>query len=468
MKRISWILIGLLASVFTLKAQPLILSFGDPLIGEKGLVTEVMPDESLWIFGVTSVGLFGSNDILFTRRTVAGTVLNSTRYIGTADLDYPNNMLAQNGELIVVGEVLGAAGGDALVLVLDTTGRLLSRGQYGLAGQSEQFYDIKATADGGFIVTGFGNQPNGNANDILVSKFDQNHQQEWMRTYDFGRNEVGVAVVERPNGGYFVAADQLQSTGNYNVLVLALDTLGNALWDSVVTSPYNGGCKQMKLHQDQIIIVGEMATSTSSAFDPYMIRLNLAGQVQWKGTIPQSNHGDAIFDLVIKDANTYLLTGYSYHVATANTDMVLMVVDSVGQVLDTRYYGGSSFDMGYDIQWQGGNEVILTGFSTIQNDNQLFVIKDDLSNVLAFPREEKNALSSLRLTPNPTTGWLEIMNLNPKGNYEGFIYNNIGQMVWQGILSTNHQLDVTTLPQGYYYLQLQDNTTTWASPFYKW
>lgn len=466
MKGLGWILMSLW-STLTLSAQPLLLSFGDSLVGEKGIVTHVMPDESLWIFGVADVGLLGSSDILCTRRTILGGIINSTHYLGSANLDYPNDMLVQNGEMIVVGEVLGATGGDALVLVLDTTGRMLSRGQYGLAGQSEQFYSIKATSDGGFVVTGFGNVPNGNANDVLVSKFDQNYQQEWLKTYDFGTNEVGVAVVERPSGGYLVAADQLQTSGNYNVLLLALDSMGNALWDSVVTSPYNGGCKQMKLYQDQIVIVGEMATNTSSAFDPYLIRLNLAGQVQWKGTLPQSNNGDAIFDLAIKDANTYLLTGYSYNVATANTDMVLMVVDSLGQVLDTRYYGGSSFDMGYDIQWQGGNEVVLTGFSTIQNNNQVFVVKDDLSNVLRTSEAQHAALLNIVLAPNPTAALLNIKNLPLEATYTGLIYNSVGQLVWEGTIPTSHQLDIKNLQQGYYYLQLNNNKRTGATPFYK-
>lgn len=465
MKNLLLLLLLVLGGTDQLIAQPFLLSFGDNLVGEKGIVAHVMPDESLWLFGVTDVGFLGGSDIIYTRRDIQGNIINGTRNLGSSDLDYPNNMIVNNGKMIIVGEVFGNAGGDATVVVMDTSGGIVSRGQYGVPNQSEQFYDVKATADGGFIVTGFGTQPNSVANDILVSKFDQNYQQEWLRIYDLGTNEIGMAVVERPTGGYFVTGDQLQPNGNYNVILLAIDSLGNQLWDSTITNPYNGGCKQMKLYQDQIIIVGEMATSTSTAFDPYIIRLNLEGQVQIQRTIPQTNNGDAIFDLVIQDANTYFLTGYSYNPATASTDMVLMVVDSMTQVLDTRYYGGSSFDMAYDIQLLPNNEVVMVGFSGIQNDNQVFVVKDNLSNVLTAPTISKAKHSSLSIAPNPVTNTLQILDL-PQGNlYQASIYNGLGQVIWKGALPANHQLELQYLPKGYYYLQINHQQQTWTSAF---
>jgi hypothetical protein len=468
MKCLYTTFILLLSAYCTSWAQPYSFTFGDPLIGEKGIVSHIMPDSSCWIFGVIEAGPFGSNDLLFTRRDAQGNIVNTGRYSGGADLDYPNNLLFHNGAMIVAGEVIGSAGGDGAIWVFDTLGRLTSSNQYGLAGQSEQFYDIKATADGGFVVTGFGNRPNGNGNDILVSKFDQNRQQEWLQMYDFGVNEVGVAIIERPNGGYFVAADQLQPSGNYNVLVLALDSMGNALWDSVVVSPYNGGCKQMKRYQDQIVIVGEMSTSTSAAFDPYMIRLNLAGQVQWQGTLPQSNNGDAIFDLAIKDANTYFLTGYGYNTATANTDMILLTVDSIGQILDRRYYGGSSFDMAYDIQLLTANKVVLTGFSTVQNNNQVLIVQDDLSGVLSTPKRLMTTNPSLTIAPNPTWGQVQIVDLPTGETYRVEVYNRVGQVVWQDELPSNHQLSLNHLQGGYYYLRIQGTTTIRGSALYKW
>lgn len=457
----------IMSSSYLAIGQSLRLVFGDSLTGEKGKMTYVLPDKSMWIIGLTDAGPLGGSDIIVSKRDSLGNELATLSHFGTADYDYPNNMLALNGQLILAGEVYRANGGDGTITILDGSGRLVSANQYGLPGQTEQFYDIKATADGGFIVTGFGNTPTSNSNDILVSKFDRLYQQEWMKTYDFGRNEVGVAIVERPTGGYFVAADQAQAGGNYNVLILALDSLGNEEWDSTVINPNNGGCKQMKLYQDQIVIVGEMSTSTSSAFDPYMIRLNLAGQVQWEGTLPQSNEGDAIFDLAIQDANTYIMTGYIYNTTTTNTDMMLMIVDSVGQVLSTQYYGGNSFDMGYDVQLLADGEVVLTGFTSEPNGNQVLVIRERLSNLLAAPQQKQAPTQSLVIAPNPATDWVQLMDLPQEGDYEGRIYNSLGQLTWKGELANSHQLNIQFLSTGYYHLQLSNKTTTWATVFYK-
>ncbi len=447
-------------SLSPLQAQWLALSFGDSLIGEKGIASHVMPDGSLWMLGSAA------GNVALVKIDTAGTISNLGQWYGSAATEYPNNMVVQNGQLIIAGEVHQATGVDALIIIVDTAGNQISRTQYGLPNQSEQYYDIKATRDGGFIVTGFLAAPNGNSNDILVSKFDALYLQEWSKSYDYGLNEVGVAVVERPNGGYLIAADQAQpSSGNYNVQIVAIDGRGTEEWNTTISNPNNGGCKQMKLYQDQILIVGEMSTSSSMAFDPYLVRLNLAGQIQWEGTLPKSNRGDALFDLAIQNNNRYYLTGYSYNTATANTDMILLVVDSLGQTVEERYYGGNSFDMAYDIQLLPGAEVVLTGFKSEPSGNQFFVVRERFPNLVATTTLP--APLPLALAPNPTTATLQLLALPQGKTYTATLYDPLGRLVWQGNLPANHELNLAPFSAGIYYLQLADGEVIWGATVQK-
>lgn len=440
-------------------AQTYTTILGDSLIGEKGIVSHLMPDGSVWLVGATQQGTIGGGDIVVLRLDALGNPIGNPSYFGTTDLDYPNNMLVKDNQLIIVGEVHRATGVNGFVLVLDTAGQQLSWSEYGSAGQSEQFFDIKPTHDKGFVVAGFGSLPNVVGNDFLVAKFDSLGTNQWLHFYDLGQNDIGVTIVERPTGGYLVAGDQNQRNNNYNVVILSLDSLGNREWDNVIRYPYNGGCKNMQLYQDQIVIVGEMTTPTSSAFDWYLIRLDLAGQLQWQGTIPQSDRGDAIFDIAIVHNNKYYLTGYSYNSSTNNTDIQVMAVDSVGQILAQQYYGSNSFDMGYDIQVLPNESFMVTGFGTYNSDNQMVVIRDKFNLVSPIRTIiEENPL--LMVYPNPTTdGLVQIKGLEETLRYNLILYNSAGIACHAQTIPTNHQVNMSHLDTGIYWLAIDSPTT---------
>ncbi len=450
---------ALLCIVNTSNAQTYTTILGDSLIGEKGLVSHLMPDSSIWLVGATQQGTIGGGDIVMIRLDALGNPIGNPSYFGTPDLDYPNNMLVQDHQLIIVGEIHRTAGVNGFVLVLDTAGQQLSWSEHGLAGQSEQFFDIKPTRDNGFVVAGFGSLPNVVGNDFLVAKFDSLGANQWLNFYDLGQNDIGVTIVERPTGGYLVAGDQNQRNNNYNVVILSLDSLGNREWDNVIRYPYNGGCKNMQLYQDQIVIVGEMATPTSSAFDWYLIRLDLAGQLQWQGTIPQSDRGDAIFDIAIVHNNKYYLTGYSYNNNTSNTDIQVMAVDSLGQILAQQYYGSNSFDMGYDIQVLPNESFMVTGFGTYNSDNQMVVIRDKF-NLISPTNTLVKDTPSLTAYPNPTiNGIVQIKGLKEALRYELTIYNSTGIACHTQILPPNHQVNISHLDTGIYWLAIHNPST---------
>jgi len=392
--------------VSVLKAQ-VELVFGDSLVGEKGIVSQQLPDGTIWTVGMTQSGPNGGNDLLAVRLDTTGNFLTPIQYYGTAALDYPNNMIYQDGKLIVVGERHDNGNVDGFIMQMDTTGVVQTYLHYGQPNETEQFYDIKATQDGGFVVTGFGASPTATANNFLLSKFDASGQQEWMKTYDWGTNEVGVAVVETPDGGFLIAGDQLQFSGNYNVLVAKCDSVGNLLWQKSVYSPYNGGCKQMVATNDQVVIVGEMATATSFSFDVYMIRMDWNGNVLFQQTIPKTNSGDAAFDVFVQDENTIYVTGYLFDGPTSNTNLFVMALDSAGQILDEKQYGAHNFDMGYDIKLLSNNKFMITGFTSRPN-NQVYVILDELSPITAVNAPLLSTEKFAPIYPNPTVASIYI------------------------------------------------------------
>lgn len=446
------IIVFFLANVFSVNAQ-VELIFGDSLINEKAIATHPMEDGSFWVVGFSNAGIHGGADAILTRIDSLGNTITPAIYLGGLDNDYPNNMIYKSGKLIIAGETHTEINDnvDGFILIVDTSGILESFSTYGQVGQTEQFFDIKATQDGGFVVSGFASRPNHIGNDFLVAKFDDRNNYRWMQIHDLGNNDIGMVVVEKPQGGYILVGDQLQASGNYNIALIGCDPLGNMLWDTTLINPYNGGCKQAVIQDNQLVIVGEMSTATSAAFDLYLVRTDLQGNLIWQGTIPKTDYGDAIFDLIVKSLNEIFITGYLYNNATQGTDLMVMEIDSVGGITNEKYYGGTSFDMGIDIKIRDDGRFVISGFTNRQASDQYYIIYDSFSPISSVSKLQVEANMGL-VYPNPTTTLLNVPQ-NLEFNQVEMV-DELGRTVL--MKATNQQIDISHFNKGKYWLVFKD------------
>jgi hypothetical protein len=262
-----------------------------------------------------------------------------------------------------------------------------------------------------------------------------------------------MVVVEKPQGGYILVGDQLQSGGNYNVALIGCDEMGNMLWDTTVANPYNVGCRQVTIHDGQLIIVGEMSTATSAAFDLYLIRTDLQGNLIWQGTIPKTDKGDAAFDLIVKSLNEIYITGYAYVDSIKGTDLVVMEIDSVGNIINEIYYGGTSLDMGLDLKVQDDGHFMVSGFKSGDFSNEYYVIYNsfDLINSVWSPQMQEDNFKPFY--PNPTSDKVNFP--EEFENHEVVISDELGRTF---IMKMSHQqIDLSDFNSGKYWLFVKDN-----------
>lgn len=423
------------------------------MANEKGIVSHQLPDGSIWVIGSGARANELNMDVIAVKIDTGGTVLSNFNRYGTVDLEYPNNMIYQGGKFIIVGEQHSSTGVDGFVLVIDTQGVQESFQTYGLPNQSEQFFDIKPTMDGGFVVSGFSSV--GPGNDFLIGKFDSTYQLEWLRSHDLGTNDIGVTVIENPSGGFLIAGDQPQPLGNYNVVVMAVDNLGNALWDKFISNPFNGGCKTMIKMGDDLLIVGEMSTNTSSSFDIYLVKIDWQGNIKWQKTVPKTNSGDACFDAYLNNPNEVILTGYAYSTATNSTDMFVMAVDSSGNVLSEEYFHYGQFEMGYDVKPNRYGGFIMTGFAKNVNTgaDEFFVTLSNIGTMTAVETTNRRLLKS-KIYPNPTKDQVFI----PKSlvKFELKVYDINGKE--KKVVVNNNQVSLNSFSSGIYLFLFSDGS----------
>ncbi|HZE86514.1 MAG TPA: gliding motility-associated C-terminal domain-containing protein [Puia sp.] len=150
------------------------------------------------------------------------------------------------------GDIVGYHGGvfDYLVVKFSSTGAVQWQKTLG-GSQSEQAWSVQLTTDGGYIIAGVSNsndgdvsgnhQPIGAASDFWVVKLGSGGNLVWQKCYGGKFNEIAFDIQNTPDGGYVVAGsaespdgDLSCNAGGEDGWVLKLDGAGAIQWNKSI------------------------------------------------------------------------------------------------------------------------------------------------------------------------------------------------------------------------------------------
>ena len=160
----------------------------------------------------------------------------------------------------------------------------------------DRVFDILHTSDGGYILTGFGN----NENDLYVLKIDHEGNEIWEKTYgEPKRGEYGKAIAQREDG-YLVAGFTYRDE---DLLLLGIDTQLNKIWERIYQS--SGGIRPASMIQDRggFIVVGALGQQRA-----YILKVGQTGEKVWE-TAVYDPHGIWANDIVKSPDCGYIIAG---------------------------------------------------------------------------------------------------------------------------------------------------------------
>jgi hypothetical protein len=105
--------------------------------------------------------------------------------------------------------------------------------------------------------------------------------------------------------------------------------------------------------------------------------------------------------------------------------------------------------------YDGTNEVVIRFTGTSDYGNNLFIDDIDIQSTLSV--DDANEMDSLKIFPNPASGFIQISGLNTFQNYE--IYNLLGARITYGGLENNQTIDIKEFANGLYLLKLENGRT---------
>jgi hypothetical protein len=382
--------------------------------------------------------------------------------------------------------------GDILLMKLDTYGDTLWTKKYG-GTYWDEGHDVLETEDNGFLVLGSTDRYGPNGNEVYLIKTDSNGDTLWTKKHGRYESDFGYSILKTNDNGYIIAGAtySLESglDGSSDAYIIRIDSLGNKLWEKIYGGPGDEGFGSiLQTNDGDFLFAGSTSSFGNGLFDIYIFKTNLNGDTLWTKTygdtfsdgadgIVATNDGGFIIGgdteylgpyglehniLILKtDSLGNLIWEKEYNMSYADitrsiqptkdggyiiagltitpdkySQALLMKLDENGDSLWTRTFGFDDVDQAYYAEQTSDGGYILTGFSEINNNEIILIVKTDTFGYITGLNDESYVTEKpdfliLRNYPNPFNQQTVIFYQLPlyHQNVSINIYNTIGQKV---------------------------------------
>ena len=240
---------------------------------------------------------------------------------------------------------------------------------------------IRQTSDSGYIIIGETYSYGAGECDVYLIKINSNGDTLWTKTYGGNDCDAGYSVQQTFDEGYIIVGSTASfGSGNHDVYLIKTDPNGYILWTKTYGGEFYDGGYFIKLTSDGgYIILGSTYSFGAGFSDVYLIKTDSNGDTIWTKTYGGLN--DDFGSEVQKTFNNgYIITGTTYSYGAGDADLYLIRIDSLGDTIWTKTYGGIGFDRGISIQVTSDSGFIVTGCTDSFGEgwSDVYLIKTDM------------------------------------------------------------------------------------------
>jgi len=305
-----------------------------------------------------------------------------TRTYGGDDKDWGEwvQQTTDNG-YIIVGSTrsYGAGRTDVYLIKTDANGDTLWTDTYGGLSYESGFSVLQA-ADGGYLIAGSTSSYGPGYNDVWLVKTDSGGDTLWTRAYGGGNeDDFPHSLEQTADGGYIVTAETFSfGAGWSDVYLLRTDPNGDTLWTRVYGgSEYDWGYYGQQTTDGGYIVAGG-TESFGSDGQFYLLKIDSNGDTLWTRTYGGSEY-ELAFSVQQTTDSGYILAGYTNSYGAGDSDVWLVKTDANGDTLWTRTYGGTGDERAYSVQQttDGGYILVARTNSFGAGNDDIYLVRTD-------------------------------------------------------------------------------------------
>jgi len=330
----------------------------------------------------------------------------------------------------------GTSYGDFWIIKVDSSGN--KQWDATLGGSStdvpSRIIEIESSQ---FVIAGFSisdsscdKSSNSLAYDFWMLKIDSVGEKLWDQSYGGNNDDKLYGFTQTLNGDFVMggrsssdsSGDKTQNSwGSNDYWIVRTDSVGNKLWDKTYGGSENDGLTGLIMTSDNGFLLGgyshseisgnktsvcfDTSTVTNDKGDFWVVKIDSFGNIEWDKTYGGFRK-DMLFSVTSLPNNNYLLFGHSNSgiggnktsIGNGGFDYWLIKIDSAGNIIWDKSFGGSGDDMHNEI-WSmmetarlivdkdngyilaGASESGISGDKTESNlgSRQVWIVKVDSS-----------------------------------------------------------------------------------------
>jgi hypothetical protein len=306
-----------------------------------------------------------------------------TRTYGGLWNDYGRSGLqtADSGYVVAgYSESYGAGYNDFYLIKTNASGDLVWSQTYGDTGY-QGAYSVRQTADRGFVMTGVTMPPSGTSFDVRIVKTNASGDPVWTKTYGGAADDQGFDIRQTADGGYIITGvTRSFGVGTNDILLLRTTEAGDSLWfRSCGGNGSDIGYSILETSDHGYIIAGMTSGIGGFNEDVYLVKISASGDTIWSRTFGGDGDDEGSCVSPTTDGG-YIITGLTHPAGPGDFDVYLIKTDSSGETLWTRTFGGDNYDAGRSVQQTSDGGYIVAGTSYVGvGDADVYLIKTNAS-----------------------------------------------------------------------------------------
>jgi len=269
----------------------------------------------------------------------------------------------------------------ALLLKVDSSGNILWQKIFNL-GDDTRFHSVQQTSDGGYIVAGqawLGSQYTGSY-DMYIVKTNSTGDIEWYRTFEYNDNfapgaDIALSVKQLPDNGFIIGG--ITQGAVWSSYLIRTDANGNPIWSKVYDTLTVTSCRDVIITSDNsFLLVGEKYSFDTDT-DVLIMKVDSNGNLIWQKVYGGVNTDRANSVRQMPDGG-FVITGQTGSFGAGQFDVYVLRTTNVGDIIWTKTFGGSFDDRGNSVD-VADDGIIVAGWTWSFGSGQgdAYIIKVD-------------------------------------------------------------------------------------------
>jgi hypothetical protein len=292
-----------------------------------------------------------------------------------------------DGGYVISGytESYGSGGDDVFVLKTNALGNVIWSKAYGDAGD-ETGWKIRSTSDSGYIVAGTTNSYDTSRAKGFLMKLDKNGDVIWSLGVGADSADDIYNVIQGRYGDYYATGYSYNDSMQSDILVMRVSVAGKIKWLKKFGSPGNEeGYGIVEDDRGNITVVGMTDYDTITVggrksnfgdLDVVVVSVDSSGNLRW-----MNNYGSTSPEIgwdIKYNAGIYAIAGWT-NTFGIDQDMLMMGVDTAGNSTFARGYGNLGIERAFDVEFKPNGGYILTGYNNPSGGTRKVLVLDLLT-----------------------------------------------------------------------------------------